>query len=51
VDGTATVTTLTGATSAFFNSGALIIPDMDGGGCSEIRALNGTLSGDTVACP
>lgn len=61
---TGTTATFTGAitgTTATFSStisGAtlhtgtgLIIKDTDGGGCSTVVALNGTLSSYTTACP
>ena len=31
--------------------GGIILEDMDGGGCSEINTLNGTIIGATVTCP
>ena len=55
--GALTINERTGTTTAYFKAvasgkgGRLILEDSDGAGCSELYALNGTLTTATVTCP
>ena len=44
-------TTVVISTGAAAKGGRIILEDIDGAGCSEISALNGTLTAITVTCP
>lgn len=44
-------TTVVVSTGAATKGGRIILEDIDGAGCSEISALDGTLTAKTVTCP
>lgn len=44
-------TTIVVSTGAAAKGGRIILEDIDGDGCSEISALDGTLTAKTVTCP
>jgi hypothetical protein len=44
-------TTVVISTGAAAKGGRIILEDIDGAGCSEVSALNGTLTAKTVTCP
>lgn len=56
--GTSTISSGNAATSSVYiystaasKGGSIILEDSDGAGCTEVMALNGTLSAITVTCP
>ena len=54
---TSTVTNITGTSTLYISSrsgtlgGRIVLEDSDGGGCTVISALDGTLTAATVTCP
>lgn len=51
VENQSATTTVVISTKAASKGGRIILEDIDGAGCTEVSALNGTLTAITVTCP
>lgn len=51
VENQSATTTVVVSTGAAAKGGRIILEDIDGAGCTEVSALNGTLTAITVTCP
>lgn len=51
VENQTATTTAVISTGAAAKGGRIILEDVDGAGCTEVSALNGTLTAKTVTCP